>query len=333
MTRSVISNIISIIPIGLLLVKNLYKQRRFVKKELSPIINKSFSNNSKNLIAEDIIKIENYYALFVPAVLGEAFCTLHGEKMTNNERWVSTLQSALSAVGDDFFDKSELPDFDLKDIEQNFSSIKPKTNSEQLFINLFKELKQTQPNKELFKCLGSVYKAQESSNLQKIQSTPLNHIEKITADKGGYSFLFYRWAFTHPLVNDEKELIYKLGECLQWANDIFDIYEDYKVGIRTVATECSNIELLTKKFQTQIKEIVKLAYKTNFEQKNIRKFLRIISLSVFSRTMVCLKMLQKNQMLTQNIFDVSRYSREQLICDMEKPINIYKGLWYYIRIL
>ena len=80
-----------------------------------------------------------------------------------------------------------------------------------LFINLFKGLKQAQPNKELFKCLSNVYEAQKNSTFQKIQSTPLNHIEKITADKGGHSFLFYRWAFTHPLDNDEKKLVFKLA--------------------------------------------------------------------------------------------------------------------------
>ena len=124
-------------------------------------------------------------------------------------------------------------------------------------------------------------------------------------------------------------MVFKLGECLQWANDIFDIYEDHKAGIRTVATECHNIDQLTDSFQNKIKETITLAFKTKFKQKNIRKFIRIISLSVFSRTLVCLKMLHKNQKLTQNKFDVSLYSRKQLVCDMEKPINIFRGLWYY----
>jgi len=54
-------------------------------------------------------------------------------------------------------------------------------------------------------------------------------------------------------------------------------------------------------------------------------FLNILSIAIFSRCFVCLDQLESNERLTSNQFIVSAYSRNQLICDMDKKINMLRS--------
>jgi hypothetical protein len=46
---------------------------------------------------------------------------------------------------------------------------------------------------------------------------------------------------------------------------------------------------------------------------------------------VGLDVLERNEKKTNNIFQVEKYERKDLICDLEKPVNILKTIHYYLK--
>ena len=101
-------------------------------------------------------------------------------------------------------------------------------------------------------------------------------------------------------------------------------------GIKTLTTTTSDIGKLRNTFSEIMDETFSLAFKTKYSLKNIKSFLRFISLGI-CRTYVCLDQLEKLQKANNNIFEPSKYARKEMICDMEKPGNIIKSILYYVK--
>lgn len=305
----------------------LFRQKRFIKKYIA----KQFKGITPSLSKQSYKKMTLYYGLFVPGVLGTAFCALRSKKIRHNERFVLSLQGMLTGIFDDFFDENNTASDKIKSLIFKPFSSTIENNEQSVFNILSRELVTNAPNpKMLLSYSQKVFNAQRASKKQKKSNLSLNEIKQITAQKGGDSFLFYRMGLTNELKPYEEELIFALGDCMQWANDIFDIYEDYKANIATVATKCTSIDELTGAFLQKANEVKIWAYKTPYSKRATRKFLRLVWLTVFSRTLVCLNMLKKLENGIEKKFEINTYTRSQLICDMEKPANILRGFWYFI---
>ena len=101
------------------ILKKLSTQRSFLQKKIQPILSGVEKENDGSLDAADFKKINHYYGLAVPAILGEAFCVLHNKKMSADERIASTSQGAMTGLFDDFFDKQYLSDDMIEGILHN----------------------------------------------------------------------------------------------------------------------------------------------------------------------------------------------------------------------
>lgn len=304
-------------------------QQKFMQQKLAPILQDAMKQSDGSLDDADIKKINNYYGLAVPAILGEAFCALRGYPMTADERWASTCQGGMTGLFDDFFDKDYLSDEAVENMisEKNRSL---KKSNQRLFDFFYKNAMEHVPDKNSMQSmLNNVYHAQVGS---KKQYNPISNQEltSLTYDKGGYSVLFYRTAFAPAVTASEHKLIYHLGAMMQLSNDIFDIYKDREAGIRTLVTETKDIGELRKFFSEHLQLYYQDAFNSGFPKKNIRRFLNIISIGVFSRSFVCLGKLEQNQRKTNNEFNVHSYSRSQLICDMDKKSNMLRSAWHHI---
>ena len=122
-----------------------------------------------------------------------------------------------------------------------------------------------------------------------------------------------------------------LGGLMQLGNDIFDVWEDFHSDTKTAATTCVSIEQLWKKFSADLCTLFELAEKTSYSNEQINRFLNIISLAL-ARVFVCLDQFEKLENTTNNKFQIEKYSRKQLICDMQKPKNQIKAVRYFIDI-
>lgn len=329
--KSYFNNLIKLPGLFLTLSNNLKFQRSFIQKTIVLDIEKSKTTNDKSLSEKDYKKITDYYGLAVPAVLGESFCILRGKELSTEERIALTYLGGLTGLFDDFFDEKNMTEEHILNLIQYPEDNNATTSHEKLFITFYEKALKNAADADLVKdYFIKVFDAQVLSKKQVLSEITQDEIESITFQKGGISLLFYRCALSQLMSKEEEKLLYKLGGLMQLENDIFDIYKDHQGGIKTLVTTETKIQDLQQTYQSLIEEIFNIVLQTNYPVKSKKRFLRIISM-IICRGNVCLDMLKKKEELTDNIFVIDKYSRKDLICDMEKPANILKTINYYSK--
>jgi len=314
-------------------ISDINRQKEFIQKKISPLLEEAKKTADGSLDENDLKKITGYYGLAVPAILGEAFCALRGKKMTDKERLSSTCQGAMTGLGDDFFDKQRLSEAALKDFIERPEQFYGNTASEKLFLHFYKTALANAPKAELMQ--EQIYRVFHAQLLSKQQAgTGLSYevIKDTTLRKGAESLLFYRTAFENPLKPNEEKMLYGLGGLMQLSNDIFDVYKDQQNGIRTLITTAKKIKELRFLYAALLETGIEAAYRSGYSKNNVRKFLGIISIGIFSRCYVCMDQFEKNEKRTGGVFDLKQYQRKDLICDMDTAVNKWKSLSYHLKI-
>lgn len=315
------------------LLGHISHQKKFIKKNIGPLLAEAKNAADGSLDETDYKKITGYYGLAVPAVLGEAFCALHGTEMTKKERLASTCQGAMTGLGDDFFDKQRLSEQGVKDFIEKPEAFAGKSASEKLFLYFYKSALTNAP--QAVQMQQQIYKVFQAQLLSKQQDRPgLSYevLKDITIRKGAESLLYYRTAFEHPVKPGEEKMLYCLGGLMQLSNDIFDVYKDYKNGVTTLITSATTIKELRFYYSAVLQMGVEAALRSGYPKNNVRKFLGLISIGIFSRCYVCLDQLEKLEKKTEAVFHLNAYSRKDLICDMDTVANKWKSLRYYISL-
>lgn len=304
------------------ILRNLSEQQKFLSAQVAPILQEAQNKNDGSLNEDDFKKINRYYGLAVPAILGEAFCTLQGRKMTSRERWAATAQGAMTGLFDDFFDKDFLTDEAVKQLMNNPDADISKRSNEQLFNRFYSiALQHCADPLLLRKSLEKVFDAQVKSKAQSNGKLSTESLQSITFEKGGLSLLFYRSAFAPLLTSTEETLFYELGAAMQLCNDIFDVYKDREAGIQTMITDTRHISPVREILYQKIMHCRAVQFSKAFHPLHFQRFFDYLSVSIFNRAMICLDQLEANQQSTGNQFNVHAYSRAQLICDMDTMKN------------
>ena len=314
------------------LLRNIRIQQKFIKENIDPLINNARKLNDGSLDEAACKKLTSYYGLAVPAVLGEAFCALRGRKMSATERLASTCQGATTGLFDDFFDRQHFTGEGLKQFIEDPTQARASNASQQLFLRLYTTGLQNMPNpKYTLSYVYRVYQAQVESKKQAAPGLSFEEIKAITLLKGGVSLLLYRTAFANPMDKAEEEMLYQLGGLMQLCNDIFDVYEDCQDGIFTLITTAKKISDIRVLFLQLRKEGTDSAYRSNYPAANVKKFLDIISIGIFSRCMVCLDQLEAKEKLSDGFFTPRSYQRKDLVCDMDTAGNKWRSVMYYVK--
>ena len=328
---ALVKNFFSLPGISLFLVNSVSRQRKFLKHHLEPDIKRFKENNDGSLKPADFKKFINYYALGVTGILGEAFGVLRGKPMSREERFCLSYLGGISGLLDDLFDDPEKEETHLKDFVLHPQLLSPSNKYEELLLHCYTTGLQYSLNPQKIKSQAfSVFQAQQESVFQHRTLLSADDLKRLTWEKGGTSFIFYRLCLHHKLSASERNFLYDLGGVMQLGNDIFDVWEDFQAGIRTPATEVRDIGHLRKLFQYEMDKSFKALAETEYVLKNKKKFERIIRLAL-ARVFVCLDQFESLQKSTDNIFDPSVYSRKQLICDMENPKNKLRAINHYLN--
>lgn len=314
------------------ILSDLDTQRHFLCNYIQPVTSQFSALSDGSLDDSDIQKIFRYYGLAVPAILGEAFCLLRGKPMTEKERICSTAQGAMTGLFDDFFDKQFLEE---EEIHNTLHSLVSQTQpaNEKLFSWFYQKALETSPNAILTKQkLIEVHHAQVESKKQTGGKLNEAQLLTITLKKGSASLLFYYTAFQENEDAKENSDIAALGGWMQLANDIFDVYKDRESGIDTLVTTCTNITELKSLFLNGVRSCYDEALTLPFQKSNIIAFINRLSIGIFSRCLVCLNQLERNQQSSNGTFNVHQYSRKQLICDMDTLKNKIHSLVKHLMI-
>jgi len=314
------------------LLSSIKKQHRFIATELDEILATAKRSNDGSLDASDFKKITHYYGLAVPAILGDSICALRGFKMTKKERLALTYQGAMTGLFDDFFDKFDMSDEQVKAFMEKPDELKGENSAEKLFLIFYKKALVNAHDPVLVsKYLRQVYQAQIESKKQSAPGLSEKEIFDITLKKGGVSVLFYRASMSHSFAEGEENALYNMGGLMQFGNDIFDIYKDRNSNIQTIPTTAKKMHLVRQLFIDQMNKSFALTKQLSYKAKKKKKHLSLVAMSLCSRCFVCLDQLKMNESITDSVFIPEKYSREQLVCDMDKRNNKIKTINYFLK--
>lgn len=318
-----LKNIISLATLIPVIMARIMRQKKFADNLLYPIL----QNYNGALDAEDLHKIK-LYGTTIPALMGDAFCTLRGIPMSLPERTALTYFAVLTGLFDDLFDRTEMTDSQIQTLLETTDNSKTKIPKHKLIVSIYQKglVNASQPTKAQITALR-VFEAQSAARTQKEDATELENLKKICIEKGGSSMLFYRCALSENADTQDEKIVFQLGAAGQMANDIFDIYKDLQENIHTCANKEVSINELKKNFLQQMQIISQLIQKSSFSNKNKKHFAKYCAL-ILSRALVAIDHLQKTTKNTNGQFNPKQNTRTELICDMEKPSNILKMLHY-----
>jgi len=314
------------------LLHNISVQEKFLQKNIYPRLEAASKINDGSLDEEDFKKITNYYGLAVPAILGESLCLLRGFKMSEKERTALTYQGAMTGLFDDFFDKRDKTDETVKTLIERPQELTGNNESERMFLESYSKFFQTAADFQLsLKYQRKVYEAQIESRKQSLPGLNHDEILDLTIKKGGVSVLFYRSVMAHPFLPGEEEALYKMGGLMQFGNDVFDIYKDRNSNIYTIPTTTKKVDELRTTFKTVMQESFASVHRSGYLEKNVKKFLHYISMCLCSRCFVFFDQLENKERSTNGAFALQEYSRDDLVCDMEKGSNKWKTIIHYVK--
>lgn len=323
-------DLVSLPGIYFSLLKNVLKQKKFIRRNILKEL-EAFQDHNNGITQADLIKITSYYALGVPAILGESLAVLRGKPLKERERYCLTYLGGISGLLDDLFDDPLKKVDHLEEFILLPEKLVPINAHEELLLHMYlKGLSFAAHPTNLKAQAFEVFKAQQKSIHQREDTLSPETIAVLTRHKGGTSFNFYRLCIEDQPSLQEEEMLFHLGGLMQLGNDIFDVWEDFKEETQTMVTGGTTIAELREAFKKDLDLFYTLAFETPHPRKQIVRFLKITTLAL-ARVFVCLDQFETLERSSGNRFRIENYSRKQLICDMQKPANQLKAIKYFLK--
>lgn len=305
----------------------MYKNRNYTKLQLA-ILNAQIPKQFDK-ISTDFEKRIAYYTT-ASTITNIWFSTLCNKKIYEHEQQAGFWMGLLTPAQDDLTDNPTIDFSRIISITEN-KNIEPQNCTEFLAQLSAQKLLNLVSNRDLFyQSVEKTQIAQSKSRFQFEKTINRNELKNIEFEKGSASTLMYRNLISSDLKENEIEMIAELGFLLQFLNDIFDVYKDREQQIFTLANTVDDIEIVKTELDEIIVNFVSKLKRVDYKLTQKNKFLAHVFL-IAARGYVCLeqyKKLQKN-----GKFMLANYSRKQLICDMEKPLNIFKNFKYAFKML
>ncbi len=138
--------------------------------------------------------------------------------------------------------------------------------------------------------LHRVFNLETAGRQRTGQAVPAEELQRLTAEKGGYSVLLFRRLLQHRLSAPEQRALFEFGALIQLCDDIFDLWFDRQSGITTLATvltEQNDLMQLRNRFERQVADTTCAFRQTPYPRRRVETALQTIHFLV-SITRVCL---------------------------------------------
>lgn len=264
-------------------------------------------------------------ARFVSYILQSLVCqhlfsNLGSGKISTQEQHRGILIGILTPLFDDLHDEEKLS---LDGVKQKLQN--PKSG---LAGEIYAELRRMSSD-YFFELLHQLLEAQEESTKQQWPSTLTNEqIAQISKAKGGTATLLFRASLDRSISASEERCIRQLGYLFQLCNDIFDLKKD--AGQQTSLMQRLDPRAMEEFFRKELSEFHNSIQKLRLDSSKEKHFVSG-SHAILSRAIICLRQYKS---LGSDIWppNVDQYRRKQLICDMEKPRNIWASFRETLRL-
>jgi hypothetical protein len=321
-------HLFQLVQVSKQLQKEVQSQQQFNKAWLLPLLTDLEIRHQGKFAQAVLKKIYQYYGVYVPAVICNAYSKLNGKTMTELEQQCATMFGILSPLYDDFFDEGTLEKEKIESLTRNPYSYQPKSFEERVFREIHLWMLQNVPFPERYmETFHEVFCSQHESLRQLDKQLSDEELYKITYNKGYYAFLLYQDVLDIQHTDAYKKVLYTYSGLLQLANDVFDVYKDLHAGIYTVPNLNRDFPALKRYYFEEAVKFRKMLMNLEYPIKRKEDFLIIINYVVASGWIAILK-LEKLYQSVSYPPDLLKFERKQLICDMEKPINVAKRFYY-----
>lgn len=302
-------------------------QRRWNQEHLEPVL-QSYRRQGDVV---DWQKITGYYALAVPAAIGEAFALLRSAPLTEQERAAMAFLGALSPVLDDLYDRQHLTTEAIETLVHHHHAASATTPAEALFCELASQaLQQFGPAARAgFDAVKrQVLGAQAESRKQQLAETPRENLLEISLKKGGHAFALYALPL-RTAKDPHTPLAYALGAAMQFENDLFDLWKDRQEGVRTACTEATAVHQLRTMYAEACEQVALTLAEHPAGPRQKAAFAYHINL-VLARGLVCLDVLDRRAR-NHSPFNAYAWPREALVVDLDTAAAKWRTLRYASR--
>ena len=117
---------------------------------------------------------------------------------------------------------------------------------------------------------------------------------------------------------------------MQFHNDIFDTYRDQQEGIHTLPGSLITHRQLQQLYADHRSEMERHIINLPLKRANKHRFLLLANLAL-ETGQICLNMYAQLDQDMDAVFDPSRYSRKQLVCDMDRLPHIARTVFNTLR--
>ena len=312
--------------------KELKKQQDYIDTFLNPYLSELQKKYGGTFGEEQLKKIRQYYGLFIPTILCSSYKHLYDEAYSEAERKRATLFGILTPVGDDLFDIDKLDVEAINEITYHPENYHAKTFSAHIAKEIQSFMLTDVPSKkEYLEAAKNVYEIQLETIKQTDAAISDEELERITFAKGGYSVIIYHQIMEKPASEAMWKVLFYVGSLMQLGNDLFDMFKDLRDGIITLPDRCADYTKLRQLFMSRVKECNHLIYALPYKQYKKEEFAIAMHLIISRALVVIDKMIALEKQLGKPL-DYKNLTRQQLICDMEKPKNILKWLYYSYKL-
>lgn len=315
---------------------NVYKeikiQKQYNKDFLIPYLNELETKYAGQFQPEQKGKIEKYYGLFITSFLCSSYKKLYGKTLTKDERKRATLFGILTPVGDDLFDIDKLDNSSILAITFNPETYIATTFASQVAKEIQTFLLAHVPHKAAYiNASGNVLDIQIETVKQTNRAILNEELERITYTKGAVSVIIYHQCLDDVANEQMQEVLFLIGSLYQLGNDIFDLYKDVRDHIYTLVNTCDDFIAFKQKFTERVRLQNKKIMALPCNEKNKKEFCIVMN-TINARSMVAIDQFIKLQNSKATKIDWWKMERKDMICDMEKPVNIIKWFYYILKL-
>lgn len=282
------------------------------------------SLENKHFTVDSIFKKRLYQGTVISTVTNHLFSVLRGKPVNENERLCAFAVGAATPLYDDLLDETGLTHEDIMQAVGDDNH--PMRHQIRLFHYLMQQaFDHVSLSADYRRFFDLVVQSQKESLRQELpQILDKSEVARLTAEKGGYATLLFRHILENPLRHGEQEAIFALGNMLQYVNDLFGLWFDSQKKRQTLVTMSNDTAEMRKTFHQLFDKAASLSLSMDYPDKNIKRYLKIVCL-IASRALVCLD--HYDTFITgETPFEPNKLSRQQLVCDMEKPVNLLSNL-------
>lgn len=319
----ILLNLIKIVRFTLRFLKS---QNQYNDKFIDSYLNVFYKKHGIELKESTLLKIKKIYCLVSP-FFSASYVRIYGRELSAIELQKATLMGISVPLVDDFTDNQSLDSESIDRLLFATSDYEPKTLEEAIVISIKNFFLDNAKSTEGFlETAKKVMNAQHWSKRQMDFDVTRDELLHITLEKGGWSLVLWHYIIDEVPSRQVIQTLYIMGGIVQLCNDIFDVYKDFKDGIATFANTCDDYRALEKYYTISCREFVKSARALPYKKSDLDLFISL-NVLVMARGIVALRMLSRLQKsLGGGVLPIGQLDRKKMICDMEKPVNIFRML-------